>query len=90
MSLVQHDQRRYWLDDAKNVRKIIYGLIVCCILAIAAGVLSRSHGHFTVEGIFGFYGLFGFVACVALVLVAKWMRTFLMRSEEYYDPDGDD
>ena len=38
--------------------------------------------------VFGFYGLFGFIVCVALVLAAKWMRTFLMRPEDYYDPDG--
>ena len=34
--------------------------------------LLRKHGHFAIEHLFGFYGLFGFVACVVLVLAAKW------------------
>ena len=37
------------------------------------------------EGLLGFYAVYGFVGCVVLVLVAKWMRTFLMRDEDYYD-----
>ena len=33
------------------------------------------------------YGIFGFVACVALVLIAKQLRKVLMRREDYYDAD---
>jgi hypothetical protein len=35
--------------------------------------------------VFGFYGWFGFVACVALVLIAKQLRRIVMRPEDYYD-----
>ena len=31
--------------------------------------------------------IFGFVVCVALVLAAKWLRTLLMRPEDYYDAE---
>ena len=35
---------------------------------------------------FGFYAVFGFVACVVLVLVAKYiLRPLVMRKENYYD-----
>ena len=44
-----------------------------------------STGRFAIEHVFGFYGLFGFVACVALVLIAKQLRRVLMRPEDYYD-----
>ncbi|MNC99811.1 hypothetical protein D3C83_182230 [compost metagenome] len=37
------------------------------------------------EGVWGFYPAYGFAGCVLLVVVAKWMRTFLMRDENYYD-----
>ena len=37
-----------------------------------------------------FYPVYGFVGCVVLVLVAKWMRSFLMRPEDYYDEDKTD
>ena len=54
-----------------------------CSLAI--DVFVPKHGPFAIEHVFGFYGLFGFVACVALVLVAKQLRRVLMRPEDYYD-----
>ena len=40
------------------------------------------------ENLWGFYPLYGFVGCVVLVLVATWMRTFLMRPENYYANEG--
>ena len=52
-----------------------------------ADFFYHKHSHFTAENFFGFYAIFGFVVCVALVLAAKWMRTFLMRSEDYYDAE---
>lgn len=90
MTAPQHEQRRYWLDKPENVRTVIRVLIVFCAVAMSGSLLYQSHGPFSVEHVFGFFGIFGFVACVALVLVAKWMRTFLMRPEEYYDPHDDD
>ena len=81
-----HDDKR-WLDDPANVRRIVWALCaVCAILFVADGFYDK-HPHFAAEGIFGFYALFGFVMCVALVLVAKWLRSFLMRDEDYYDAD---
>lgn len=45
------------------------------------------HRHIVtdVEKLPTFYALYGFVACVVLVVIAKWMRIFLIRSEDYYD-----
>ncbi len=37
------------------------------------------------ENIPAFYAMYGFVACVLLVVLAKWMRKVVMRKEEYYD-----
>ena len=39
------------------------------------------------EALWGFYAVFGFIACTVLILVAKEMRKFLMRKEDYYDGD---
>jgi ribonucleotide reductase beta subunit family protein with ferritin-like domain len=35
--------------------------------------------------LWGFYPLYGFVGCVILVLVATWIRKFLIRDENYYE-----
>jgi hypothetical protein len=81
------DEKRYWLDDPRNVKKVVWVLVVVCSGLFFADAFYEKHGLFSVEHLFGFYALFGFIVCVGLVLVAKWMRTFLMRPEDYYEPD---
>jgi hypothetical protein len=82
-----NDEKRYWLDDPRSVKKIVWGLVVVCLGLFFADGFYEKHGLFVIEHLFGFYALFGFVVCVLLVLIAKWMRTFLMRPEDFYDPD---
>lgn len=85
--LSKDDERPYWLDDPRNIDKIVYALITVCALLFFADGFYEKHGRFEIEHLFGFYGLFGFVVYVALVLTAKWLRTILMRDEDYYDRD---
>lgn len=80
-------ERRYWLDDPANVRKIVWALVVVCAGLFFADAFYEKHGHFEIEEVFGFYAVFGFVVYVALVTVAKWLRTILMRPEDYYERD---
>ncbi len=79
--------KRYWLDDPRNVTKIVWALVVVCCGLFFADAFYAKHPFFAVETLFAFYAVFGFVVCVCLVLIAKWMRTFLMRPEDYYDAD---
>lgn len=81
------DEKKYWLDDPRSVTKIIWALCVICAALFFADAFYHKHSHFEAENFFGFYAIFGFIVCVALVLVAKWLRTFLMRDEDYYDAD---
>jgi hypothetical protein len=80
-------EKRYWLDQPRNVTKIVWALVAVCFGLFFADAFYAKHGEFAVEDLFAFYGVFGFVVFVGLVLVAKWMRTFLMRPEDYYDRD---
>jgi hypothetical protein len=75
----------WWLDEPRNVDKLVKGFYVVCALILAIDLFVPKHGPFRIEHIFGFYGVFGFFACVALVLVAKALRKVLMRPEDYYD-----
>ena len=81
------EDRKYWLDEPGNVKKIIWALFAVCAALFLADAFYHKHSHFEVENFFGFYAIFGFVVCVALVLAAKGMRVFLMRSEDYYDAE---
>jgi hypothetical protein len=83
--------KKYWLDDPKNVRKIVYALVVVCVLLVLLDLFYDKHAHFDAENWFGFYGFYGFVCCVGLVLAAKELRRLVMRREDYYgDDDADD
>ena len=79
------DQERYWLDDPSNVDRLVRAFYVICGVLVAVDVFVPKHGSFAIEHLFGFYAWFGFLACVALVLVAKQLRRVLMRPEDYYD-----
>ncbi|TDC54029.1 hypothetical protein E1281_16840 [Actinomadura sp. KC345] len=86
------DDRR-WLDEPRNVDRVVHGLYLLCALVFLADLLYAKHPHFDVENLFGFYAVFGFVGSVTLVLVAKQLRRVLMRGEDYYErPErtGDD
>ncbi len=79
------EEKRYWLDDHRNVDKIAYTLYAVCVLLLVIDPLIHKHGPFAIEHWFGFYGFYGFVGSVGLVLTAKELRKILMRPEDYYD-----
>jgi uncharacterized membrane protein len=85
MAEIPKDERRYWLDDRRNVAKIYWGLIAVCAALLLADFFYNKHAKFALESVFGFYGIFGFVCCVFLVLAAKELRKLLKRPEDYYD-----
>lgn len=78
-------EKQHIFDNPKNVKRILYVLYFCCAVLFILDFVIHRHKIHPWEGLLGFYAVYGFVGCVVLVLVAKWMRTFLMRDEEYYD-----
>ncbi len=84
-------EKRYWLDDKKNVNKVWYSLIIICAITVICDFFYHKHVEFAVEDIIpGMYGWYGFLGCVFLVLAAKGLRKLLMRSETYYEDNEND
>lgn len=81
------DEKAYWLDDMRNVRKIVWALVIVCAGLFVADAFYHKHPYFSAERWFGFYALYGFFMCVGLVLAAKVMRIFLMRDEDFYEKE---
>ena len=84
------NEKKYLFDKPSNIKRVLYLLYGCCALLFALDFVIHRHVIHNLENLWGFYPVYGFVGCVVLVLVAKWMRTFLMRSENYYEEDKTD
>jgi len=82
------DSKKYWLDDKRNIKRIIYTLYAVCLGLFLADLFYHKHVVFSFDSWFGFYAIYGFVMCVGLVLGAKLLRIVLMRREDYYDGDS--
>lgn len=52
---------------------------------VAAQLFIESHPHFAVERLFAWNALYGFLACAALILVARSLGLLLKRRDDYYD-----
>ncbi|WP_242620224.1 hypothetical protein [Shewanella maritima] len=79
------NEKQYFFDNPKNIQRILYALYACCGLLVVLDFVNHRHVYHSWENLPIFYPIYGFVGCVILVLIAKWMRTFLMRPEDYYD-----
>jgi len=79
------NKKRALFDNRKNVTRVLIVLYGICALLLILDFFIHRHISHSWENLFGFYPLYGFVGCVILVKVATWMRTFLMRPEDYYD-----
>jgi hypothetical protein len=78
------------LDSPHTVKQILRVFYVICGVLFALDLLLSRHTIHMLEAIPGFYAIFGFVSCVVLVVIARWMRTFLLRDENYYDSELED
>lgn len=79
------NSKQHLFDNPNSVKWILRVLYSICIILFALDFIIHRHTEHSWENLWGFYAIYGFVGCVVLVLIAKWMRTFLMRSEDYYD-----
>ena len=58
--------------------------IAVLALTMLAELFVEKQPHFHVEGYFGIYSLYGFIACAALILIAKAIGAILKRPDGYY------
>lgn len=74
-----------FFDKPENIKRILRVFYAICALLVALDFFIHRHTYHPLEELYAFYPVYGFVGCVVLVLIAKWMRTFLMRDEDYYE-----
>jgi hypothetical protein len=84
------EQKVAFFDKPENITWMMRIFYTICIVLVAADFIVHRHIYVSFEEIPTFYALYGFVACVVLVVIAKGMRKFVMRDENYYDKRDDE
>lgn len=59
--------------------------VAVLVLTVAAQLVIEWHPHFAPERLFAWNALYGFLACAALILVARALGLVLKRRDDYYD-----
>ena len=79
-------KKKHVFDDPRNVKRLLVAFFTVVGLLLCLDFFVHKHTHFPWEEGFGFYAIFGFVACVCLVLAAKYvLRPLVMRGEDFYE-----
>jgi hypothetical protein len=72
-------------DNPRNVRLLRAVFYLALAVVVAAEFFIDKHPEFGVDHFTGFYAVYGFISYVLLIVVAKGIRKFVMRKEDYYD-----
>lgn len=76
-------------DNPQNVKRLLFGfyvfLVVLLVIDIVLSLLIHRHADFAWEEVPNFFAAYGFISCVLLIFIAKALRLFVKRDEDYYD-----
>jgi len=79
-------KKKHFFDSPKNVKRFLVGFYTVLLALIIIELFIHKHTYFIWEEHSSFYATYGFVACVVLVLVAKYvLRPLVKRKENYYE-----
>jgi hypothetical protein len=81
------DAKPHWLDEPRNVKVLWRVFLGVLALTVIAELAIALHPHFKIESLFGFNALYGFLACAAMIVVAKGLALLLKRPDRYYRED---
>jgi hypothetical protein len=82
---LEPDTQPHRLSRPSTIRRLWQGFAVVLVLTVLAELRAAHETHFEVERWFGFNAAYGFLACAALILIAKAIGLLLKRPDTYYD-----
>ncbi|MEO0997425.1 MAG: hypothetical protein AAFX58_07885 [Pseudomonadota bacterium] len=80
----------HWLTRPGTIRWLWRGFAVVLAVTVAAEIAIKIKSYVGVDDWPGFGAAFGFLACLAMVLVAKALGFVLKRGEDYYRSERDE
>jgi hypothetical protein len=72
-------------DKPENVKRFLRLFYAFLAVLLVVDFLVHKHGVFPWEATPAFFAVYGFSACVLLIFMAKALRIFVRRDEDYYD-----
>lgn len=80
-----NDRETHWLTRPATIRKLwwVFGGVLA--LTVIAQFFVPLEGHFGVDGLFAFNAWYGFLACAAMIFIAKGLGLLLKRPDDYYE-----
>ena len=72
-------------DKPENVKKFLGLFYVALVLLLIIDLFVHKHSAFVWDGAPAFFAVYGFISCVLLIFIAKLLRIFIKRDEDYYD-----
>ncbi len=76
-----------WIEKPGMVTRMWKSFVGVLVVLVAVDVVFVAHDHTSLifETISGFSAVYGFVACTALVVIAKILRKVCKRDMNYYE-----
>ncbi|MCF8033389.1 MAG: hypothetical protein K9K66_03565 [Desulfarculaceae bacterium] len=72
-------------DNPANIKRLLIALFIFLAGLLGADFLIHKHAHFPWETAPEFYAAYGFLCYLLLIVLAKTLRIFIKRREDYYD-----
>jgi len=80
------NEKEHLFDKPKNVTRLLRTFYSVLVLLLIGDFFIHKHADFAWEAWPEFFAMYGFVACVVLVLAAKYiLRPLVKRREDYYE-----
>ena len=74
-----------FFDKPKHVKMFLGFFYASLLVLLIIDFFIHKHGEFPWEDAPNFFAVYGFVSCVLLIFIAKILRIFVKRDEDYYD-----
>lgn len=78
-------EKRGWFDKKENLILFLRIFYASLAVLLVLDISVEKHPFFGFDGVLNFSAAYGFISCVFLVLIARVLRMFMMKDEDYYD-----
>ena len=74
-----------FFDKKENVQRFLKVFFASLVVLLIVDFFIPKHADFYWEEAPGFFAAFGYISCVGLIYLARIIRFFIKRGEDYYD-----